>query len=601
MPPKPRRPAASASPEDPAERLAGQLRAARARLGKTVRQMGELTGIPWTSLAALEGGREPRWSTLMRYLETVPGLRASQLLPPPHPAPPAASRSVHEFLLDAYGYRARRVSVEVRPADGGRRVVETRVEGMRWTGRPADRATILSRLLVACGERPREILSDLLNPPLHEKQLRFPKDKPTWTYRIGGTEDAPEVSCHGVATEEGEATRVLVHLGIPAESLELVLHAGGASRRLGGRVVAYPTARGAEGEAADISACLHPEGLEVSASGRALRTRIPCPMPDLTYVLVLADGSEAPAESRESSAPELAELVRRLRERAGCSTRELARRMNVSHATVLAAERGRDASAGTLRAFLAALPGTAPQALLPASSPASPATLVEAWEWYREAHLLEAESFEEIRIVRPDGTRERSLTLTGLRSLDPRDKPVKILLSADTGVFSRGSPQLLSIATEAEDDEDDVRVRTYERMAQGVRHVVTIPGRRSRKGLTLSESRLNQGKVALNLAEGQARNETKDPDIVIGGSSTVSIPTRRLVHELRLPPNARVRDPYVACKPVALAAVRLDTSWLEHLHAGAYRVEFDLLNGRLRLEVENPLCGFSYGFGAFLA
>ena len=133
-----------------ARALARTLIAARERLGLSIRAFGAKSGIPSSTVAALEGGREPKWLTLRRYLETVPGLSASQLLPSPASHAPAASPAMMASVAECLGLVADEVRLSVRVGRESRRQV-LEILGLRalWSEEPAPEH-LLGLMRTAC-------------------------------------------------------------------------------------------------------------------------------------------------------------------------------------------------------------------------------------------------------------------------------------------------------------------------------------------------------------------------------------------------------------------------------------------------------------------
>lgn len=101
-------------------------------------------------------------------------------------------------------------------------------------------------------------------------------------------------------------------------------------------------------------------------------------------------------ETSPARFPALGAILRRARERAGISQRELGRRMGVSWVTIREAERGRDVRLSTLRRYRLAFPDLTPELLLSPDPDAAPATDAPAWALLLELHGFVAEAVTKV-------------------------------------------------------------------------------------------------------------------------------------------------------------------------------------------------------------
>lgn len=567
-----------------------RLRDARERLGLSVRELARQTGIPAATISAIEQGREPRWSTLVRYLETVPGLRAAELVAGPRFHPPVMSLGAWRWFARAIGFHADETRETLRALpDGGARL-----------------ELVITGLLSTCGDVPSQDLPGALvqaacmAQPLFVSRLAPEPDATSLVARDGDVEHAFEWSLDPVVMTY-RRTEILARLperlvhrqAVATRNLILGFDAG-AGPAPPARLLAWTRMRDSEGDDASIAPHVHapPHQPAWHREGSLVAASVEHVLPDMTHALAW-DVPDAPAlpAPPESFAP----IARALRDRAGMSARELAHAMGSSHGTVLEAEAGRDPRAGTLERYLRAVPDASAQWLLPALEAGGELTHDEAWEWQRELHGLEAERMVVDSIPRPDGRVVRRQVIDGLRSLEPTAGRVGVALRAFRGLFNFEPGTLESIETSfGEDDESEVLVQPLEAGGRITR--LLLPGRLSSAGCTLTVTYANP-----DLGRRGTRAELLErhgPETVVRGSkTTVTVPTGELAFRLIFPRGLEADEFW----PVAYHETHPPRpfrhgSLLERVHREGVTWSLAEDRSEARLAIRRPLCGVSYGF-----
>jgi transcriptional regulator with XRE-family HTH domain len=573
-----------------------RLRQARERLGISARALSRLARIPLATVSAVERGREPRWSTLMRYLETVPGLRAGHLVEGSHPRPPTLGASTWAFAKRAHGLWAQRVIVRARVREDGSREHLLEVKGLTTSDADQGARTLRMLMQVACVAAPAVIRE--LGPPEQGRKMALDADGARhefrWTARLPRVLEYRRTE----SLPRGEPDQLTHRTGLPIRELTLVVELPkGAPTHP--RLCAWASARDLEGEGSSAVAYLHapPCSPTLRRGGRTTRATVRDVIPGVTHALVWgAPGSAAPKAPGAGARPRtFAVIAREVRARAGLSVRETARSLAVSHGTLLEAEKGSDPRASTLRQYLRAFPELAPQWLLPAAEAEGELTLDEAWEYYRDLVGLEAQLFDRRIRIDENGNTEGDEVIHGLVSLDSKERDISLILGRGRWIYAREGDVIQEVDTDLPDDAAArLRTRIVERHPTYQHQQLLIPAGITRRGMRL-RSRITSRSAFRTRAVMRALHG--DEIIVRGNSRTMPVPCReyRMVlawHELFVPDDAW---------PIAFSSMRPATEdklgRLEILHPGRY--EFRTAPGltSAELRVERPVPGISYGIG----
>lgn len=577
----------SVSVRDAAARaLALRLRDARTGMNLTLRELAQASGIPQATLSALEHGRDPRWSTLMRYLDVVPGLRADELLPPAEPCPPAALPAVHAFFVRASGLHAARVRVT---CIGG--AEDVLVEDLRLLEPSANRALDESRLLqAAClaSHARRRMLAE----PRNERTITFEEEGASHELVLGPPDEPPRVTYRRRRSCEPCGAGVRFDIRFPAGELLLALDAPGPGRR--GRVQAWATPR-ATADEPDIAAALHPTGIPIGRTDEGIEARIAPAIPLLTYALTAADDADAAPVPGDGTRPSsFAVIALRARERSGMSMRDLAERMGISHSTIAECERRRDPRASTLRRYLAAVPGLRPQDLLPSSGGPKAAALERAWDWQRALCGAEAEEMRRLHVISDAGDSHLLDTTTGLRVTAARPGDVRLSVRRIGGLYRWAASAARAFDAEGAGAQDGVRTRVLQQDEGAIHREVVIPPSLAEEGLTLREESRAPGMFSVTHEQLLARHGRLET-AVSGTLVQHAVPVRRLSVEVRLPASYPLGRAWGVVVPPVLIPDAAPNGSLERLHGSGARFGADAAARVLRLEVDRPPCGLKYG------
>lgn len=565
----------------------------------SVREMGAATGIPWSTIAALERGREPRWSTLMRYLATVPGLRPADLLPSAPPQPQPTSARVHAFLRDAAALSIDRLEVMLDLRRASRPRLVTRYEGLRVLHPRVTWEQGAASLMRLAWEGSKATGRELSTPSGRARTLRLVEGESTHAFRFGGRDRLPELDCV-VTTNLTEAPPSLRCAPLaPADGVTLRVLLPRGSHVGSARVRAWSHGRPGEGPAGDVARYLHPEGLQPSwdAVASELRVELPASLPAILHALEWdAKGPGMPGRGTRTP-PAIGARVRRARQEAGLSQRELARRMRVSHATLVEAERHRDVRASTLEALLKALPEVPAAFLLPAREPAGRVEVREAWTWLRDLQRLEADEVR--KVVRIGTCRDAQVTIhtRGLRPLGEATTPLALLGALGKASWQSHGSVLRELQLRLPPaDEQRVSVRKVSVTRDRTTHELRVPPDILAHGLDWCQRTTIHDLYARSIAEAQARTGHPEEQVFVQGNSQVTlVPAKRLVVEVRHILGFRPVDPWPTCVPMHFSPSTGPDGLLERLHPGEFR--FEARPGLLRIVVEWPLGTLGYGIG----
>lgn len=583
--------------------LAARLKQARERLGVSVRELARLTGIPAATISAMERGRDPRWSTLIRYLETVPGLRAADLLPGPIHCPPAASPSLFAYVRRAHGAGARDVVVSRRALVDGR--VEERIEVRGMVTEFAEssvRETALCLMrLVAMAPKP--VIRSMALPAPGVTRIELCDGETRHSFEFSPEEP---VSLDYVRTrilaEEAATVRSVEHVAafpIGRLTFDVELPPGEVEPRP--RLFAWLESRRMEGPAGEIGAFLYSGRVRptVERAGGRMQVTLKDVLPELVHVVTwdATDGGVAlEARCEHEGAPSFAPIARALRARSGRSARDLAEIMGVSHVTLGDAEKGSDVRASTLRRYRRALPEVAPQWLLPSGEAIGKLLPEEAWSALRDLHGIEAEEVVRTCTLAADGSRRVEDTYTRVRALGAAERTITVSQFAATGSFATGRYVILDVETDAAEAEEDMRSRLRRADPRRPIQDLVLPSALTRRGLSWRTHRDYEPSLFLSREAARAHYMSDEP--VIGGFGMAPIiPARRLRVVLRAPAGFRPALFWATALPIGRAPSLPPHRILDVAHPGLFEWTSSAGTDHHELSVTWPLSGLSYAIG----
>ncbi|MEM7248599.1 MAG: helix-turn-helix transcriptional regulator [Acidobacteriota bacterium] len=594
-------PRKKASSDPAAKALAAELRSARSHFGESLREFAERIGIAFATISAVEKGRDPRASTLMAYLDAVPGLRADELLPPSDErvVHPPATHSLWAFHAASFGFRARRVRYELSFLADGTCRSELTVEGLRFNADAAHQEDGAYDLMHVA----------FLGTKTQARQLKLPKTGRTVKLKDGSIEHRFTIGkClveDGITYQRREKSAELPALHprlqncahqeltlavrYPIEELELVIKPSTRSRVTEAFAHAWPLAL--QPRSADESCFeeLHPwnGGPAHRPNSREVALTVGKPLICCAYRLFFrrsGEGKGRPLLRPGPATADMAKAIKAARSREGLSVRELARRMKVSSATVFEMEHGRDPRASTLRRLLEATPSTAPQQLLPSPGRTQPCSFDQVWELMLALYrFVIGECHREI-VIEADGSADWKETFANMRSLGEPADDLRLLMGLPNSLISMRTG-IDSIDTENEDDVEAMKMKEVGRRDGNTIHQLTIPGALSRRGLTQETRRtLPPGSFSL-------RGKSK----ASGSSHPVLRPLERLHVTIRFPSGMMPTSIFATAIPSTQPPGTELVPIIERHHRGRHR--FKLGKRDATLVVERPLIGFTYGIG----
>lgn len=294
--------------------------------------------------------------------------------------------------------------------------------------------------------------------------------------------------------------------------------------------------------------------------------------------------TSVPESRSRSGQRSLGDFLARARERAGLSIRALAREMGVSPATVLEAERGRNPRASTLEAYLRALPGVSPHALLQAATDCAPSVSPAAWSHYRDLHGFSASRLELSATLSKGGELTRTMVVKGLRSHRSSLREDRVELTLLLGCVTFASPAVLRSLRPLEEEKLGRRHLIED---GAVRHEYTFPAALDRHGV---------GYRRIETGGTPADSELTPMPFDCGTRLDVRFPVASLStswsFEGEVPsgirPAAWLR--HQAVRPG-------DEDLLPQLHPGGLPLRWRRGRRTCVLEVEKPLVGTCYGLG----
>lgn len=315
-------------------------------------------------------------------------------------------------------------------------------------------------------------------------------------------------------------------LGTCVERLDLVVAGDAALLPRAARGFVRPAVVPLEAADPELAELMHPLLAPVSVRRGRIVWRITFPMPGFAYGIQLAS-REAPR--RSPSRWSLAATLRRARETAGLSTRDVAASGGIAHASVVYAENGRDARATTLAAYMRAVPALTAQELLPATCARGTMSRDAAWELYRDLYGYEIRLLRKVCTIAADGKATTVVDTIGLRPLrdDLRELRVRTGLQLAMSQVSRSVMQELSA------DPDSLTVHELSVRDGPVLHEFRFPTRLARGSLShrriFAVPRFTMHRSELRFEPG------RDDDAALAVSLPINHPVQRIELVVLLP------------------------------------------------------------------
>lgn len=564
---------------EPIARWARTLQEQRMRAGITQREFARRLGVAQETVRAAEMGHSPRHSTLMTFLDRIPGLQPHALLSG-RDAPPVVTEASWSAYERLFGFSARRCEWNRTKVDGGfrdiivvygLRLVAPELEGLaarlglaRAVCAGSDR--FLSALTLHAFDGTQEVVE---GENCHRFSFRTVKGRTVLDYCFSGI--------------RGSDSAMSLPLGYCARQLEMAYlrptNADRSSLALTVRPVPIPE----DGAEERLAYRMHPQ-VKWRSSAYRVACRITHPMPGFVYKL--AESSE-PLD-RPAPTWTLARTLKAARDEAGLSLRAVADVAGTSPATLLYAEAGRDPRASTLEGYLRALPNLAPQDLLPKTGSGGLASFDEVWELMRGLYGYEVGSITKTVLIDSEGNSKEVIDTWALRSLrsDLRDLRVR---TAYHRAITRASQATLQ---EIESDLSETKVRRIRREDGSVQHEILFPARLERGAISYSRT-YSGPRFPLSRRLSQLLNG-RDDVLVSGVALPIYHPARRVFIRVRFATNFRPR----AVTPIVLpTCVPADTPMpvlSRDLVVPPIRVRLGRVGTELSLGVARPLVGTTF-------
>ncbi|MEM7247833.1 MAG: helix-turn-helix domain-containing protein [Acidobacteriota bacterium] len=599
------------------------LRAAREFAGLSRSQLANLMKVSWETVRQAEQGRDPRYSTLVRYLQVLPFLSPRALLLGKAAAPPVASPSIWSCYRHHYGFvvRHQRHSLVVEGPGARRRIIESLgVRSVGGTLRDAvTRINLMRAVMTASTSTQVQLATDdedlakgtkLVEDDDVLHRFTFPEDLDDagFDYRTESRCDWVEVEPALTAEpnrEQREAETLAVDVDASLERLELVLQLPPGSGPPSVAPFAAPQVAVPPLGAFALARTLHPEGLATDwepDTGR-LRVVLDRPLPMLRHGLAwVAAGvdpppgfqvlPESPARLALGSAvpesglpePTLAARITAAREHEGLSRRELATRMGVSPATVIAAESGRDPRCSTLKRLVEVLPETQPEDLFVLEAddelPVPPSEW--AWLYYRNLIGLEVDESTRTLELEEDGSGEE---IIGTRALRRRHGTGDLVVKDGISRAVHGQVGPVFVEQDGRATQEHLRIRWIRIPNEQPEFHLFVPAGLAESGVSFTRRETKERAYRMS-TEHQRRS--------IGPAFECPAPVGRLVLTVKFPAGYWPQEVRTAVR----AAVNISNPrWpdlSEALHEGNFKLRKYQKTGMVRLQVERPLLGFRY-------
>ncbi|MEM7244029.1 MAG: helix-turn-helix transcriptional regulator [Acidobacteriota bacterium] len=369
----------------------------RESAGLSQRELARRMKVGVATISSIEAGRQPRLSTLRKYVAQLPGATPRRLLVPESQAPEAAWDAAWETTAAIYRFAVDEVRVDFSP---DRFVLEA--QGVRILGEPLPALRLAALRAVCMGSAPvvRTLDLDSIGTTIEDGEYRH-------SYRAR-TDDSFDYRCE---LSTGRPAELLVEYPIQ----RLVLIAPAPSARAV-RLDVIPTGQSHAPEN-NIARALHPDGVVVKAAGRERATVVvPRPVTWLRYI-VSNDEEKGGAERRRRR--DLARILTTLRRTHELSARGLGLKTGLRHSTIRELEAGSDPKVTTLQALLVGLPELRPQDVL---GPRMPPACSSDELWGYQVRLFGQEALEHTMTVDiSDAGRRSQVRTRQLRDLRERE------------------------------------------------------------------------------------------------------------------------------------------------------------------------------------
>ena len=612
--------------------LAVQLQSARKRAGLSGRALAARSGVSQAAISRAESGQDVGHATLTALVRALPGLDPRALLGRAAEGARPASRRLWRFFHELHGLRARRVVLETLVEPDGRLRTQFAIRGL--TSRRADlddptiRAAVMGAMIVGSPDSVLEVAASTLA----RRRRRLVVQDGEVTHRFELARDLQTGGIDYLRTESGEprpaeeemsflsslgrpfATGASLRLDHSAQGVVLrVRFLGEAPRAL--RLEAWPASLGTDPEL-PINRWRElyphaPRWVLVNAKGVA-ELRIDRALPFTCFGLSWGHDPEAqsraapsPARAKAAGGPGLAGVLRRAREEAGWSRRELARRLGCSASSVMAVEDGREPRVSRLRDYARVLPELSPFELVDTAEAPGAATSDEAWAYFRD--LFGVEVAEEVRSCAflRDGTlrgdfRTESLTWSPVAEQD------LLIRHGPTPLPTSSQWELDSLSARVGPAAEEPRVRAVRRgrapavheyrfHASGRQPLVSLRRRTTIRGqFALTEKRAHEGAYGDSASRWPVRRPDAPERIAEALYVGLVTPARRLRLEVRFPRGCWPDEPRARAVSESVLSCEAWPDLSARAHAGGLDLRVDAAGRTLHLEVERPLVGLSY-------
>ncbi len=572
------------------------IRDARERAGLSIRALAARASLSPATLLDAEAGGDPRRSTLLKCLAALPSLSAEALLGRAPPIP-AASRASWTFVRDVLGYSVQRLRLEIDVAADGSRVTRLVMTGaMPRDGESDDEAIArLVQLLFRGSSSARRTLaagSRSVQDGAFVHEFRWQAQRGLSHRRTQRPDAGGMPAGLSLAAPFPEGASVPIEHAI--ERLELIVRLGKDAWPEAPRPGAWTDQQAVSADEPDLLPFVHRDGVEFKANSRSrtLSLVVQRPTYGLHYGIGWGGVDLTPRPQQASVAREAprdaAAAIRRARESAGLSQRELATRLDVSPATIAQAERGQDLRRSHLVQLLDELPGLETRMLLPRASGAAPLTRRDAWEQQRLMMGVEADEERKTLVITAEGDAHAVCETLRLRRVRPSSTDLRVRYSSVQALGRRLPTVLKAIEDAVHSGDSALRTRVVARREGRLIHEIAVPAHLARDGASYSRRLFDAGFF----------DPPAEPDggPQFDGAAIVPFhPVRRLVLSVTLPPGRWPEHAWFSVHPrMMLDGPLAEADVSSTLHPEGLETSLDEATRTIRLAVDWPLVGFMY-------
>ena len=621
-PGSPTRPPASPRERLAVSELAPVLRAARERVGLSVRELAVRLGVSASTVSDAEGGRDVRHSTLVRYQHVLPGMTAHGLLGVDPPPPPRASPAAWEWIRDVFGFSVGRLRFEISISPDGVRTTLLEASGIhciRGDVSDPDRRRALAHLVFRGSQVARLALAASgldggearveLRDACFRHELRFPRHatRSGFSYsrrQAAGEPAPPDLPDPGrlalsAPYEEGASFPI----ELPIERLRLAVRFPAGALPGASRACAWTDARSLAADETDLVPFLHPGGLPVRREprGSMLALDVERPVFGLQYGIGWSEDIAAlppvPApDPARAKGPELGVVLSAARDRAGLSQRAVARALGISPVSVAGAERGQDVRRSVLQGWLRLLPELSPDDVLPPTSASGPMSRRDAWEHQRALLGVEGDEERKTLVITADGDAHAVCESLRLRRVRPSEADLRIRYGSAQATGRRLPTVLKAIeqAVAAEAEDAGLKARVVARRQGRLIHEIVVPRHLAQVGASYTR-RLYDARFFDPEAEAEADDDEGEERPQDGAAIVPFHPVRRLTLTVRFPVGLWPERVWFAAHPRLLLASALPgASLAPWLHPEGLETSRSARDRTLTLSADYPLVGFLY-------